>query len=192
MDLQSCFVADSPVAAPEGLVVLERVNRLASACREAGVLVVHTQFVLDPGGEDLGVLAWTSPPARDGLLDRGSPAATLHADLVVDPERDVLIEKPRFGAFYRTGLHGLLLERGIDTVVIGGLLTNICCETTAREAAVRDFAVYFLSDGTATAAVGGATAAELQKATLATLGFLFARVLTVDETLTAIHAARPL
>jgi nicotinamidase-related amidase len=192
VDLQRCFVADSPVAAPEGLVVLAQVNRLAAACREAGVLVVHTQFVLAPGGADLGVLAWTSPPARDGLLDRGNPAAALHPDLVVDPERDVLIEKPRFGAFYRTGLHGLLLERGIDTVVIGGLLTNICCETTAREAAVRDFAVYFLSDGTATAAMGGATAAELQKATLATLGFLFARVLTVDETLTAIRAARPL
>jgi ureidoacrylate peracid hydrolase len=192
VDLQRCFVADSPVAAPEGLAVLERINRLAAACREAGVLVVHTRFALEPGGADLGVLAWTSPPARDGLLDRGNPESALHSDLVVDPERDVLIEKPRFGAFYRTGLQGLLLARGIDTVIIGGLLTNICCETTAREAAVRDFAVYFLSDGTATADMGGATAAELQKATLATLGFLFARVYTVDETLTEIRAARPL
>jgi hypothetical protein len=45
----------------------------------------------------------------------------------------------------------------------------------------RDFHVFFLSDGTATADMPGASAAELQKATLATLGFLFAQVLTVDE-----------
>jgi nicotinamidase-related amidase len=117
VDLQRCFVAGSPVAVPEGRVVLERVNRLASACREAGVLVVHTRFVVEPG--DLGVLAWTSPPARAGLFGSGSEAAALHPDLVVDRERDVVIEKPRFGAFYRTGLHGLLVERGVDTVVIG-------------------------------------------------------------------------
>ena len=158
VDLQNCFVADSPVAVPEGPAVLERVNRLAAVCREAGVLVVPTQFVLEPGGADLGVLAWTSPPARAGILDRGTLTAALHPGLVVDPDRDVLIEKPRFGAFYRTGLHGLLVERAVDTVIIGGLLTNICCETTAREAAVRDFAVYFLSDGTATSDMNGATA----------------------------------
>jgi nicotinamidase-related amidase len=186
VDLQNCFVADSPVAVPDGPAVLARVNRLAAACREAGVLVVHTAFVLEPGGADLGVLAWTSPPARAGLLDRGSASAALHPALQVDPERDVLIEKPRFGAFYRTGLHGLLLQRGVDTLIVGGLLTNICCETTAREAAVRDFAVYFLSDGTATTDMGGSTAAELQTATLATLGFLFARIVTVEEMVAAV------
>jgi nicotinamidase-related amidase len=184
VDLQRCFVAGSPVAVPEGRVVLERVNRLATVCRETGVLVVHTRFVVEP--DDLGVLAWSSPPARAGLLDRGSETAALHPDLVVDPERDVVIEKPRFGAFYRTGLHGLLVERGVDTVVIGGLLTNICCETTAREAAERDFAVYFLSDGTATDAMRGVAAADLQRATLATLGFLFARIVTVDQVTRAI------
>jgi nicotinamidase-related amidase len=184
VDLQRCFVAASPVAVPAGRVVLERVNRLAATCRDAGVLVVHTRFVVEPG--DLGVLAWTSPPARAGLLDRGSEAAELHPDLVRDSERDVLIEKPRFGAFYRTGLHGLLVERGVDTVIIGGLLTNICCETTAREAAERDFAVYFLSDGTATDDMEGVAAADLQRATLATLGFLFARVVTVEQMARAI------
>jgi hypothetical protein len=52
---------------------------------------------------------------------------------------------------------------------------------TAREAAVRNFRVFFLSDGTTTFGMGGASADELQKATLATLGFLFAQVLTIAE-----------
>jgi len=181
VDLQSCFVEGSAVSAPDGPLVLERINRLARVCRENGVLVVFTQFALEPGGADLGALAWTSPPARDGLLDRGSETAALHPGLEVDRECDIFVEKPRFGAFHRTKLEDLLRERGIDTVIVGGLLTNICCETTAREAAVRDFAVYFLSDGTTTDDMGGVSAAELQRATLATLGFLFAQVVTVAQ-----------
>jgi ureidoacrylate peracid hydrolase len=104
----------------------------------------------------------------------------LHKRLVVDP-RDILIDKPRFGAFHGTDLDPILRARGIDIVIIAGSATNVCCETTAREAVVRDFRVFFLSDGTATFGMGDASAAELQKATLATLGFLFAEVLTIDE-----------
>lgn len=53
---------------------------------------------------------------------------------------------------------------------------------------VRDFHVFFLDDGTATFGMGNASAAELQKATLATLGFLFAQVLTVDEMIKKINS----
>jgi hypothetical protein len=56
----------------------------------------------------------------------------------------------------------------------------------------RDFHVFFLSDGTATADMPGASAAELQKATLATLGLLFAQVLTVDEMTRKIRHAVPI
>ena len=94
--------------------------------------------------------------------------------------RDVLLDKPRRGAFQSTDLELILRSRGIDTVIISGIATRVCCETTAREAVPRDFQVFFLSDGTAMADMPGASAAELQKATLATLGFLFAQVLT-DE-----------
>ena len=65
--------------------------------------------------------------------------------------------------------------------------TRQTCETTAREAMVRDFHVFFLSDGTATFAMGNASAAELQKATLATLGFVFAQVLTIAELIQKIN-----
>jgi ureidoacrylate peracid hydrolase len=180
VDMQNCFVHGSPIAAPDGLVILERINRLAEACRKAGILVIHASIVVRPDGSNLGVLAEFSPPVREGILNKGSESAALHSGLVVD-RRDVLLDKPRFGAFHGTDLELILRRRGIDTVIISGVATNVCCETTAREAAVRDFHVFFLSDGTATAAMGNASAAELQKATCATLGFLFAQVLTVDE-----------
>jgi ureidoacrylate peracid hydrolase len=162
------------------LVILERVNRLAAACRRAGILVIHASVVLRPDHSNLGTLAEFNPLAKEGILDKGSPSAALHKGLVVDP-RDILLDKPRFGAFHGTDLELILRNRGIDTIIISGIATNICCETSAREAAVRDFRVIFLSDGTATAPMGGLSAAELQKATCATLGFLFAQILTVDE-----------
>jgi len=188
VDMQNCFVEGSPIAAPDGLAILERVNRLAAACRKTGILVIHASIVVRPDRSNLGILAEFSPAVKDGILDKGSESAALHRRLDIDP-RDILIDKPRFGAFHGTDLELILRKRGIDTLIISGLATNVCCETSAREAAVRDFRVFFLSDGTATAAMGDASAAELQKATCATLGFLFAQVLTVNEMLRKIEGA---
>jgi nicotinamidase-related amidase len=188
IDLQNCFVENSPIAAPDGRMILERMNRLASACRKAGILVIHTSIVFRPDGSNMGVFRHFNPHAESGILNKGAESAELHAELVVD-ERDILLDKPRFGAFHGTDLELILRSHGIDTIIIGGVATNICCETTAREATVRDFRVFFLSDGTATAPMGNASAEELQKATCATLGFLFAQVLTVDEMLAKIEQA---
>ncbi len=190
IDMQNCFVEGSQIAAPDGLVVLDRINRLAAVCREAGILVIHTSLVLRPDGSNTGVLAEMSPPVKAGILNKGADSAALHPGLVVN-HRDILLDKPRFGAFHGTDLELILRTRRIDTIIISGIATNICCETTAREAVARDFHVFFLSDCTATAEMGGASAAELQKATLATLGFLFAQVLTLGEMMQKIsHAER--
>ena len=188
VDMQNCFVEGSPIAAPDGLLILERVNRLAAACRKAGILVIHASIVVRPDRSNLGILAEFSPAVQEGILDKGSESAALHRRLDIDP-RDILLDKPRFGAFHGTDLELILRKRGIDTLIISGVATNVCCETSAREAAVRDFRVFFLSDGTATAAMGDVSAAELQKATCATLGFLFAQVLTVNEMIRKIEGA---
>ena len=186
VDMQNCFVEGSPIAAPDGLAVLERINRVAATCRRAGILVIHTSNVFRADGSNLGVLAEFDPIVKTGILNKGSAAAALHQNLVVDI-RDILLDKPRFGAFHGTDLELILRSRGIDTLVITGIATNVCCETTAREAAVRDFRVLFLSDGTATFSIGDLSAAALQKATCATLGKVFAQVLTVDEIIAKIE-----
>jgi ureidoacrylate peracid hydrolase len=180
VDLQNLFVQGSPVAAPEGLAVVERVNRLSAVCRSLGVPVVHTLHVTRPDGSNVGVLGDIIPPVKNGLIARGSPLAQLHPSLHVEPG-DILLEKPRYGAFHGTDLELILRSRGIDSVIITGIATNVCADTTAREACVRDFRVFFTSDGTATSDMLGIPRAELQRATLAVLAFGFAQVLTVDE-----------
>ena len=66
-------------------------------------------------------------------------------------DRFAALEKPRFGAFHGTDLELILRSRGIDSVIISGIHTTVCVDTTAREADMRDFRVFFLSDGTSTA-----------------------------------------
>lgn len=188
VDLQDCFVRDSPIAAPEGPAVLERLNRLGAICREAGIAVIHTRLVLRADGSNLGLLGEFSPPARAGLLNEDAPSARLDRELVVQ-EGDIILDKPRFGAFFGTDLETILRGRDVDTLIIGGIATNVCCETTAREAMQREFRVFFLSDGTAAANMGEVSATELQRASLTTLGFLFAHVVTVEEMIETITRA---
>ena len=160
-------------------------------CRAVGIPVIHASHVLRADGSNRGVLNEISPFVGQGIIDKGSPSASLHSGLVVAPS-DILLDKPRFGAFQGTDLELLLRTRGIDTIIITGIATNVCCETTAREATVRDFRVFLMSDGTTTFAIGDLSAAEMQRATCATLGFVFAKVLTVDEMIQRISTATEL
>ena len=187
VDMQNCFVESSPVAAPGGLQVLERINMLASRCRDAGILIIHARHVLRPDGSNAGILS-EIPVVRQGIINRGSKSAAFHAGLVID-EKDIILEKPRFGAFHGTDLELLLRSRGIDTIIVTGISTNVCCETTAREAAVRDFRVLFVDDATATFAIGDLSAEQIQKATCTTVGFVFGNVVTVNKLMHAISVA---
>lgn len=72
---------------------------------------------------------------------------------LIDPFPSIahqLVRKTQYDAFYRTQLEALLRDCGVRQVVIGGVFTNLCCETTARSAFVRGFDTFFLVDGTAT------------------------------------------
>lgn len=189
IDLQNLFVEGYRSSAPDGLATLDRINRLAAVCREAGLLVIHARHVLRPDGSNMGVLGEMSPAVRAGLLRKGGAPTELHRALVVDP-RDLLLEKPRYGAFHGTGLELILRGRGIDTVILAGIATNVCCDTTAREAMARDFRVLFLSDGTATNGATGLSPESVQAATLATLDDAFGQVISVDQAIQKIVSVR--
>jgi ureidoacrylate peracid hydrolase len=183
IDVQNYFVQ----GAYQGERVIGRVNELAGVCRDAGILVIHTRHAFRPDGSNVGLLGEFVPAIRDGTLNDGSESAALHANLVVDPS-DVVVAKPRFGAFHGTDLEVTLRGRGVDSVIISGIATNVCCDTTAREANARDLRVFFVSDGTTTAGRGGEPV-EAHQRTLELVGALFAQVLTVDEMAAKINRA---
>jgi ureidoacrylate peracid hydrolase len=123
VDMQNCFVDRSPFSAPDGLVMLDRINRLALACRAAGILVIHASHVLRPDGSNSGVLGEIALIVKQGIINKGWESAALHKGLVID-RRDILLEKPRFGAVHGTDLELILRSRRIDTTIITGIATN--------------------------------------------------------------------
>ena len=94
---------------------------------------------------------------------------------LTDQPEDTIIKKDRYSAFYKTDLEETLRAKNIKDLVLGGVMTNLCCETTARDAFVRDFRVLFLADGTST------TTADFHLATLKNLSYGFATLMTCDQ-----------
>jgi biuret amidohydrolase len=189
IDLQNCNVEKSPIAAPQGLQVVDKLNLLAAHYRAAGSTIIWTRHAVRPDHSDVGILGKTVPPVTQGVIDDGAPSAALHPEVAVQAG-DIILAKPHIGCFQATELETILRARGIDTVLIGGIATNFCCDTTARE-----FKVLFLSDGTATIDLrdtAGATipADQVQRLTLATLAFGFAEVLSVAEACKKLPATR--
>ncbi|KAM7484838.1 hypothetical protein LguiA_000847 [Lonicera macranthoides] len=104
---------------------------------------------------------------NDDLIFDGTPEAELMPEVGRRPT-DLVVEKNTYSAFRGTGLEERLLEMGVEEVIVTGVVTNLCCETTAREAFIRGFRVFFSTDATATASV------ELHEATLMNMAYGFA------------------
>jgi nicotinamidase-related amidase len=158
IDMQHFFVE----GAPDGTIVVDRINRLAASCRRTGVVVIHTTAGLSPDIPDF------------------EQALALHQGLATDPS-DIVFPKHHFDAFHESELTTILRARSIDTVIISGIRTNVCCMATAWGAIARQFRVFFLRDGTATKEMGGVSPSILQLATCATFSHLFGNVISVDE-----------
>lgn len=197
IDLQNVFVEGYSISSPNGPEVVAQLNRLSAAARKAGMLVIHTAQQNRADQSNRGIASeivvsyMKSHNMASGGVTAGSQAAALSDRLVVEPS-DVVLIKPRYGAFTGTDLDLILRAKGIDTVIIGGIATNVCCDTTAREANMRDYKVFFLSDGTGNRGLANLTADQIKAAVLATLEFAFAQVITVDGMIAKIEAgAKP-
>jgi isochorismate hydrolase len=86
-----------------------------------------------------------------------------------------IIDKNRYSAFFGTNLDVLLRNAGIEDLIITGVLTNCCCETTARDAFMRDYRVFFVTDATA------APSEDLHIATLKNLAYGFAYIVSTRD-----------
>jgi isochorismate hydrolase len=150
--------------------VLRNILRVIRSCRQGDVPIIFTQHGhIDPA-KDGGVLGkWWGELIIDGTEDwRFLPEVTIES-------KDTVLPKKRYSAFFETDLDTTLQSRGIQDLIISGVMTNLCCETTARDAFMRDYRVFFLIDGTATGR------SDLHLATLKNLGFGFTYLLTCDE-----------
>ncbi len=163
IDLQNYF---KRIALP----VLNNILKVIQSCRSRNIPIIFTQHGHTDPSSDGGVLGqWWGE-----LIVAGTEDWEFLPEIVIH-EKDIVLPKKRYSAFFGTDLDERLRSRGIKDLIISGVMTNLCCETTARDAFMRDYRVFMLIDGTAT------RKSELHLSTLKNLGFGFTYLLTCEE-----------
>ena len=157
IDLQHAFMTDGVghAVCPAARDIVPAVNRLAAAVRRAGGGVFWVQMTHDARCLDQWSVAFAmnTPAARDkriAALSEGGLGHRLWPDLDVRAA-DEIVKKYRYSGFLpgTSELPERLRARGLDTVLITGTVTNVCCESSARDANMTNFRTIMVSDGNA-------------------------------------------
>lgn len=165
VDMQNFFLdPKSPTFTAGGLAILPNITKLIQAFRKKKLPVIFTAHMHKSKETDGGILGWWWR-----MIIENTKEAEIHPDLIPLPAEKV-IRKSRYSAFYNTDLEIVLRCLGITDLIITGVMTNLCCESTARDAYFRDLRIFFLMDAT------GTVNEELHLATLKNLAFGFAYV----------------
>ena len=157
VDMQNAFMLPGVAHAlcPMAEKIVPNINRLAGAVREAGgtVIWIKTTFK-DDALENWSTYFEIATPQqgakRIAALTADSKGHELWATLDVRPD-DLIVEKNRFSAFIQgsSNLAEVLREHGLNTVLVTGTVTNVCCESTARDAMMLNFKTIMVTDGNA-------------------------------------------
>jgi ureidoacrylate peracid hydrolase len=177
IDMQEAFLELSGLMyLRQGAVIMTSVARVVRFCRAAGMTIVWTRMSHELMRQGMYPELFPQHFNADGspILTRETPGYRVHPALGSEPG-DVFVDKSAYSAFEGTGLESILRDKGRDTVVIVGIATNVCCDSTARDAFARGFRVITLSDATATGS------AEVQAASLKTLGLAFGYVMSSED-----------
>ena len=189
VDLQRYFAdPDSHAYLPALDAVLPGLIDLARRWFSAGRPLVITRHVHTPDDPAPSMRRWWSD-----IVLRGEPRAELVPELAelcdelsaVDPERVLVLDKAHYSAFVDTDLQPWLEQRGCDAVVVGGVMTHLCCETTARDAFMRGLAPVVLADGCAS------VDEDLHLGALRALSHGFCVVCTAEQAAEVLDPAAP-
>ncbi len=182
LDMQNEFLTtDGQMPIWGGRAVIPHIGRLIEEFRRLSFPIFYTQHIcVEPYRHqgELAVMQNVGNPAC--FLAEGSFGVSL-IDEVKPASREKIIEKYRYSAFFDTPLETLLRVNNIEDIIVTGVATNICCETTAHDAYFRGFRVFFPID-----ACGG-TDESAHLASAKNIALVYGTVLTTDDILSALH-----
>ncbi len=178
IDMQNFYVGE--IASVIGII--PNINRLARELRARGGLVVFVGMTAGAGGDSLWPIYhdYFFTPEKGAnhrdQLSPGHPGHKFHADLEI-MDSDVIVHKSRFSPFIQgaSNIEEVLRARGIDSLIVTGTATNMCCESAARDAMMRDYKVVMVADA------NGARYPEDHLAGLTSFFQSFGDVRTTDE-----------
>lgn len=145
IDMQEFFLnEESHAFVPSARTIVPNVNSLVEEYRRQEYPIIFTFHALE-SDEKPGMMGrwWGDVLRVTNSLSR------IHSSLNWE-ENDITLRKSRYSAFIGTNLDQILKDNKVNTLVITGIMTHLCCESTAREAFMRDYEVYFVVDATAT------------------------------------------
>jgi isochorismate hydrolase len=174
LDMQDYFLqADSHAFVPSGPAIVPGINHLIIAFETAGRPVIATRHTNT--NKDAGMMSkWW----RDLITPSTARSQAVNN---INFNNSIQIEKTQYDAFLHTNLESTLRQHSIEQVVVTGVMTHLCCESTARSAFMRDFEVFFTVDGTAT------YNEELHRSSLLNLSHGFAVPVLIEELLQKIE-----
>ena len=181
VDMQNAYLDDEGSMSKSGMDITELkktvspVSSLITACRSADVPIIFTRYVLRADYKDAGLRSVRGPRFKEiNSLVTGT------WDSELDPRmdhrlEDYVLDKTRYSSFYNTSLEVILRGLGVDTLIVCGVTTEICVESTVRDAYFRDFKIIVPKDAVAAMDI------DRHKGTLATIEFGFGSVTTTAE-----------
>lgn len=177
IDMQKYFLnPESAEFTPSGLIILPNIKKLIDYCRKENIPVIFTRHAHHHTETDAGIMKWW----WDGMCLENSPESLVYDEIAPNPDERVIVKR-RYSAFYNTDLETILRCMNIQDLIISGIMTNMCCESTARDAYFRDYRVFFLADATAS------ITEEMHLASLLNLAFGFAYVTDTSNILNEIN-----
>jgi isochorismate hydrolase len=142
VDMQNVFLdKQSHAYAPTSKSIFPNINRLIDLFAQKKQTIIFTRYIDSEDPEDLMRVWWRNP-----ILE--TEHESYLTDLL-DTTLGTVLKKTKYSAFSHTRLDDLLRDNGITQVLITGLMTHLCCETTARDAFMRNYQVFFGMDTTA-------------------------------------------
>ena len=186
VDMQNAFLSDEGSMAKTGMDISELkrtvapVARLVDACHSASVPIIFTRYVLRADYKDAGLRGERRPGLKEfNSLVAGTWDAELDPRMDSRPE-DYILDKTRYSSFYNTNLEVILRGLEVDALVVCGVTTEICVESTIRDAYFRDFKILVPQDAVAAMDVAR------HQGTLRTIQYGFGTVTTSDEVINAL------
>jgi bifunctional isochorismate lyase/aryl carrier protein len=142
LDMQRYFLEESSHAhIPSAKAIVPKIRKLQQAFLNLNLPVIQTKHINKT--EDSGQMRWW----WNELITEDNPLSSI-VDVLRD-KRITVIKKTQYDAFYQTDLEKILKDNGVKRLLVTGVMTNLCCETTARSAFVRGFEVFIPVDATA-------------------------------------------
>ena len=188
IDMQKGFLDEGSVMeVPQGREIIPNIQRLLEASRKTGLTVIFTQFVYSPKVPNLiGELHPEHKPMPPGESPgfrkpsncclEGDASVEVVADLA-PKENELVVQKHGYDAFFATNLDPALRSRGISTLVVTGVMTDICVLATVTAAVHREYRVIVVNDAVAT------LWPEVQKIALDLIERAYGRVASTEEVL---------